>query len=63
MEDISIIISIILLLLSQMFYVNRVIGKLQAKINFCIKEIRKLNKKIEELINMQHLTLNDNNDV
>jgi len=46
-----------------MFYVNRVIGKLQAKINFCIKEIRKLNKKIEELINMQHLTLNDNNDV
>ena len=62
MEDYGIIATIIVLLITQLFYVNRTIGKLQAKINFCIKEIRRLNKQLETLIKNRYATFNNDAD-
>lgn len=59
MDDYGIIATIIALLITQLFYVNRAIGKLQAKINFCIKEIRRLNKQLETLINNRYVKIHD----
>jgi hypothetical protein len=62
MDDYGIIATIIVLLITQLFYINRTIGKLQAKINFCIKEINRLNKQLETLIKNRYTTLNDDAD-
>jgi hypothetical protein len=59
MEDYGIIATIIVLLITQLFYLNRTIGKLQAKMNFCIKEIRRLNKQLKILLNNRYTTLNN----
>jgi cell division protein FtsL len=50
MDDYQLIISIILLLLTQMFYINRKIGRLETKINFMSKRINKLQKLVEDYI-------------
>jgi cell division protein FtsL len=38
MDDYGIIATIIVLLITQLFYVNRAIGRLEAKIRYCAKE-------------------------
>jgi cell division protein FtsL len=50
MDDYQLIISIITLLLTQMFYINRKIGRLETKINFMSKRINKLQKLVEDYI-------------
>ena len=50
MDDYHIIISIITLLLTQIFYINRKIGRLEAKINFINKRINNLQKLVEDYI-------------
>jgi hypothetical protein len=59
MEDYGIIATIIALLITQLFYVNRAIGRLEAKIRYCIKEIRRLNKQLETLINNRYVKIHD----
>jgi hypothetical protein len=59
MEDYGIIATIIALLITQLFYVNRVIGRLEAKMRYCIKEIRRLNKQLETLINDRYVKIHD----
>jgi cell division protein FtsL len=62
MEDYGIIATIIVLLITQLFYVNRTIGRLEAKIRYCAKEIRRLNKQLETLIKNRYTTCNDDAD-
>jgi len=62
MEDYGIIMSIIILLLTQLFYIHRIIGKLEAKLNYCIREIKRLNNQIELLINKHYEVLNGGNN-
>jgi cell division protein FtsL len=50
MDDYQLIISIITLLLTQMFYIHRKIGKLETKINFINKRLNKLSKIVEDYI-------------
>jgi cell division protein FtsL len=50
MDDYQLIISIITLLLTQMFYIHRKIGKLETKINFVNKRLNKLSKIVEDYI-------------
>jgi len=50
MDDYHIIISIITLLLTQIFYINRKIGRLETKINFINKRINNLQKLVEDYI-------------
>jgi cell division protein FtsL len=59
MDDYGIIATIIALLITQLFYVNRAIGRLEQKIRYCAKEINKLNKQLETLIKNRYATLND----
>jgi hypothetical protein len=59
MEDYGIIATIIALLITQLFYVNRAIGRLEAKIRYCIKEIRRLNEQLETLINNRYVKIHD----
>jgi hypothetical protein len=59
MDDYGIIATIIALLITQLFYVNRAIGRLEAKIRYCIKEIRRLNKQLETLINNRYVKIHD----
>jgi cell division protein FtsL len=51
MDDYQLIISIITLLLTQMFYIHRKIGRLETKINYINKRINKLQKLVEDYIN------------
>jgi cell division protein FtsL len=50
MDDYQLIISIITLLLTQIFFINRKIGKLEAKINYLNKRLNKLSKIVEDYI-------------
>jgi cell division protein FtsL len=59
MDDYGIIATIIVLLITQLFYVNRAIGRLETKIRYCAKEIKRLNKQLEILIKNRYATLND----
>jgi hypothetical protein len=59
MDDYGIIATIIALLITQLFYINRTIGRLEAKIRYCIKEINRLNKQLETLIKNRYATLNN----
>jgi len=59
MEDYGIIATIIALLITQLFYVNRAIGRLETKIRYCIREIRRLNKQLETLINNRYVKIHD----
>ena len=59
MDDYQLIISIITLLLTQMFYIHRKIGRLETKIRYCLKEIRRLNKQLETIINNRYVKIHD----
>jgi cell division protein FtsL len=58
MDDYGLIATIIVLLITQLFYVNRAIGRLEAKIRYCAKEIKRLNKQLETLIKNRYATFN-----
>ena len=51
MDDYQLLISVITLLLTQIFFINRKIGRLETKINFMSKRINKLQKIVEDYIN------------
>jgi cell division protein FtsL len=59
MDDYGLIATIIVLLITQLFYVNRAIGRLEAKIRYCAKEIKRLNKQLETLINSRYVKIHD----
>ena len=61
MEDYGIIATIIVLLITQLFYVNRAIGRLESKMRYCLKEIIRLNKQLETLINNRYVKIHDGN--
>jgi cell division protein FtsL len=50
MDDYQLLVSVIILLLTQIFFINRKIGRLETKINFINKRINKLQKIVEDYI-------------
>jgi biopolymer transport protein ExbB/TolQ len=62
MEDYGLIATIIALLITQLFYINRTIGRLETKIRYCAKEINRLNKQLETLIKNRYTTFNNDAD-
>jgi len=63
MDDYQLLISVITLLLTQIFFINRKIGRLETKINFMSKRINKLQKIVEDYINKhKKIVIGDPND-